>query len=218
VFEPAANGAGTRLTLTGTVTSPLPLLDKVGIFIGTNGKGQKRNLQEWLCDIKRNVEEARRNPLPEYRPREGGIAVAAALRHQRSIHIQAPVEKVFHYLGDPARFVAGLAAGHGACVGDVNRAPDGQVLSFDLRYRELGRDKTTVVTTEQRLPNRRIAYHAAAGPVHVFTLEPDAQGTTLTYGWDGPRLLKVLDAIFAHTSKDIERMLAIHKREIEAMP
>jgi hypothetical protein len=73
------------------------------------------------------------------------------------------------------------------------------------------------VQAEQWVPNRRIAYHAAAGPVHVFTLEPDARGTTPSYGWDGPRLLKVLDAIFAHTDKDVERMLAIHKREIEAL-
>jgi uncharacterized protein YndB with AHSA1/START domain len=144
--------------------------------------------------------------------------VAAALRHQRSIHIDAPVEVVFDYLADPVHVVAGMAADHHASVVAVNRTQDGSVVSFDVAYRELGRDKTMVMTPEQQVPLRRIAYHSSAGPVHVFTLERDGGGTTLAYGWDGPKLLKLLDAVFAHTDRDVERALAIHKRCIEASP
>ena len=64
----------------------------------------------------------------------------AALRHERSIHIDAPAEKVFHYLADPAHFVAGLATGHGATIVDISQTPEGSVDSFDLKYREMGRD------------------------------------------------------------------------------
>ncbi|MCE0488414.1 SRPBCC family protein [Ornithinimicrobium sediminis] len=144
-----------------------------------------------------------------------GTTVAAALRHQRSIHVDAPVERVFEYLADPGHFVAGMAADHHASVVAVNRAQDGSVVSFDVKYREMGRDKRMVMTAEQHVPNRRIAYRSSAGPLHVFTLEPDTEGTTLSYGWDGPRLLKMLDAVFAHTNTDVEGALAIHKKGIE---
>jgi carbon monoxide dehydrogenase subunit G len=57
VFAPLGeDGARTRLTLTGTVSSPLPLLDKIGVFIGTSGRGQERNLEEWLLAVKEQVE------------------------------------------------------------------------------------------------------------------------------------------------------------------
>ena len=144
--------------------------------------------------------------------------MSATLRHQRSIHVDAPAEKVFDYLSDPVNFVAGLAADHHVRVVQVHRAPDGSVLSFEATYRELGRDKPMTCKPEKSVPHRQIAYHSSAGPVHVFSLEPDPEGTTLSYGWDGPRLLKVLDAVFAHTDKDVEKALAIHKRAVEALP
>jgi uncharacterized protein YndB with AHSA1/START domain len=144
--------------------------------------------------------------------------VPDTLKDLRSIHIDAPPEKVFDYLADPHHFIAGLAAGHQARVVDVHRAADGSVLSFECRYREAGLGRAMTMTPQQVVPDRRIAYRSSAGPVHVFTLEPDAGGTTLAYGWDGPRLLKMLGAVLAHTDKDIERALAIHKQGIEALP
>lgn len=38
----------------------------------------------------------------------------------------------------------------------------------------------------------------------------------MSYGWDGPKLLKTLDAMFAHTDKHVERALATHRQGIEA--
>jgi uncharacterized protein YndB with AHSA1/START domain len=144
--------------------------------------------------------------------------VPATLRDLRSIHIDAPPEKVFDYLADPDHFIAGLAAGHQARIVDMHRAADGSVDSFECTYDEVGRVKSMTMTPEQLVPDRRIAYRSSAGPVHVFTLEPDAGGTTLSYGWDGPRLRKMLGAVFTHTDRDIERALAVHKQGIEALP
>ena len=38
----------------------------------------------------------------------------------------------------------------------------------------------------------------------------------MSYGWDWPKLLKTLDAMFANTDKHVERALANHKQGIEA--
>lgn len=67
--------------------------------------------------------------------------VTAALMHQRSLHIDAPVEVVFNYLADPVHFVAGMAPDHQASAVAVHRTQDGSVSSFDVRYFEMGRDQ-----------------------------------------------------------------------------
>jgi len=38
----------------------------------------------------------------------------------------------------------------------------------------------------------------------------------VSYGWDGPKLLKTSDAMFAHTDKHVQPALARHKQGIEA--
>lgn len=139
-------------------------------------------------------------------------------KHTRSIHIDAAVNDVFRYLEDPAHFVAAMAANHHAAVGSVNQSSEGVVTSYEILYRELGRNRTTVVNREEYVANERIVDHAAAGPVHILRLEPDATGTTLTYAWDGPKLMKVLDALFGHSDRDVESALATFKCEVEALP
>jgi hypothetical protein len=137
-------------------------------------------------------------------------------KHERSIHVDAAVEDVFRHVEDPAHFVAALAPGHHATLGAVNRTADGSVSSFEFRYREVGRERTALVTREEYVPHRRLVNRTDVGPVHVFTVEPDGTGTTLTYGWDAPRWMKALDAIFVHSDRDVERALAFYKGEIEA--
>lgn len=53
--------------------------------------------------------------------------------------------------------------------------------------------------------------------MHILTVEPDATGTTLTYGWGASQLMKMLDALFVHSDRDAENALATFKREIEAL-
>jgi uncharacterized protein YndB with AHSA1/START domain len=138
-------------------------------------------------------------------------------KHERSIHIDAPADRVFHYLEDPAHIIAAMAENHHATPGTVTRTADGAVDRYECHFHEAGRRRTTVLTREEHVPHRRIVDRADAGPVHIFTLEPDDSGTTLRYGWDAPRFLKVLDALFAHSDRDCERALRIYKREIEAL-
>lgn len=52
--EPSASG--TKLTFTGTVSSRIPLLDKVKVFLFTQGRGQARNMQMVLAEVKKLVE------------------------------------------------------------------------------------------------------------------------------------------------------------------
>lgn len=41
--------------------------------------------------------------------------------------------------------------------------------------------------------------------MHILTVEPDATGTTLTYGWGASQLMKMLDALFAHSDRTAEK-------------
>lgn len=70
----------------------------------------------------------------------------ASTKHTRSIHIDAAVEDVFHYVEDPAHFVAAMPPDHHASVGAVNRSAEGVVTTYEILYLELGRHRTTVVT------------------------------------------------------------------------
>jgi len=63
-------------------------------------------------------------------------------KHTHSIHIDAPVTRVFHYLEDPAHFIAAMPwESHGthATVGAVQRTPEGVVISYENRFGENGK-------------------------------------------------------------------------------
>lgn len=140
----------------------------------------------------------------------------ASSKHTHSIHIDAPVEKVFHYVEDPEHFVAHMS--NGATVGAVERTPDGVVTSYQTKYRELGMHLTADFTREEYVVNKRIGDRSSLGVVFAFSFEPDDTGTTLTLAWDASTLMKMLDAVFFHGDKDVEAELAPLKREIEALP
>ena len=138
-------------------------------------------------------------------------------KHTHSIHIDAPVEKVFRYLEDPAHFVAAMPEQNQATLGTVNRTSDGAVSSYEIKYRELGMHLSAVVTREQYVVNERIVDHSSLGPIFNFSVEADDSGTTLTASWDASTLMRMIDAVFFHGDKDIERALGTYKAEIEAM-
>ena len=138
-------------------------------------------------------------------------------KHRRHIHIDAPVADVFGYVESPDHIVATMPADHHATLGAVNRSADGEVVTYEIHFRELGRSRTTLVSREEFVANEGFVDRASAGPVRMFEVEADATGTTLTYAWDAPTWVKVLDAVFSHSDKDVERALATFKREIEAM-
>ncbi|TFD80096.1 SRPBCC family protein [Cryobacterium sp. Sr8] len=138
-------------------------------------------------------------------------------KHTHSIHIDAPVEKVFHYIEDPAHFVAAMPEESNITLGAVNRSPEGTVSTYEVKYRELGMHLTGVFTREEYVVNERIVDHSSLGPIFTFSVEADDSGTTLTASWDASTLMKMLDAVFFHGDKDIERALATYKVEIEAL-
>jgi len=141
----------------------------------------------------------------------------ASNKHTRSIHIDAPVKKVFYYLEDPAHFVSSMPAKNHATLGAVNRTPEGVVTNYEVKYRYLGMHSTAVFTREEYLVSQRIVDHSSQGPVMTYSVEPDATGTTLTTAWDSTTLDKVLDAIWFHSDKLIEEAHATIKHEVEAL-
>ena len=58
--EPSRDG--TRLTFTGTVSSRIPLLDKVKVLVFTQGRGQARNMDMVLAQVKKLVEAGTQPP------------------------------------------------------------------------------------------------------------------------------------------------------------
>ena len=144
----------------------------------------------------------------------------ASAKHTRSIHIDAPVEKVFHYLEDPAHFIGAMPEeSHGTppTVGAVHRTPEGVVTTYECKYRELGMHLTAAITRAEYVDNERIVERSSMGVVWTCSFEPDDTGTTLTYAWDSSTLMKMLDAVFFHGDKDVKRGLATFKREVEAL-
>lgn len=56
------SGSGTRLTFTGTVTTRVPLLDRLKVFVFTQGRGQARNMDMVLAEVKKLVEAEAAEP------------------------------------------------------------------------------------------------------------------------------------------------------------
>lgn len=141
----------------------------------------------------------------------------ASEKHTHSIHIDAPVEKVFRYVEDPVHFAAAMPEEDHITLGAVNRTPEGNVSTYEINYRELGMHLTAVFTREEYVVNERIVDHSSMGPIFTFAVEADDSGTTLTTSWDASTLMKMIDAVFFHGDKDIDRALATYKLEIEAL-
>ncbi|WP_448005176.1 SRPBCC family protein [Agromyces bauzanensis] len=141
----------------------------------------------------------------------------ASPKHTRSIHIDAPVEKVFRFIEDPAQLIAHLP-NTDAVVQNVERTPEGVVTGYECKFRELGMHLTADFTREEYEVNTRIVDRSSMGVRLTYSVEPDGTGTTLTAAWDASTLMRMLDAVFFHSDKDTETELVAMKREIESLP
>lgn len=142
--------------------------------------------------------------------------------HTRSVHIDAPVEKVFDYVKDPHHFFAAFDedwSKHTA-IAEVNMTPEG----VGSTYRLVGRmllffHMEWVMTREEYVPNTRIVDHANLGGVWTYTFEPDETGSTLTmaFGWSSkvPLVGEVADRVGWKGDADLDRVLANIKKAIE---
>ena len=139
-------------------------------------------------------------------------------KHTRSIHIDAPVEKVFGYIEDPANFLAAMPEKNQATLESVNRNPDGTVATYEGRFRQAVMHFSVTYTREEYVPNERIVDRNSIGVVFIWTVEADAAGTTLALGADTSKLMEVIDKVFFHGEKHLHEALAKIKEAVEALP
>ncbi|MFC6288235.1 SRPBCC family protein [Nocardioides sp. GCM10027113] len=142
--------------------------------------------------------------------------------HRRSVHIDAPVDKVFDYVKVPENFLMGFGEDmrrHSA-LAEVHLTPDG----LGSTFRMMGRmfllfHMEWVFTREEFVPNERIVDHANLGGVWTHTFAPDDTGTTysLAFGWAGPAtwLGEMADRFSWNGDEDLDAMLARVKEAVE---
>ena len=141
--------------------------------------------------------------------------------HERSVHIDAPVEKVFDYMKDPHHFLEAFPEKDRSnmAVTEVNLTPDGVGSTFSMVGRMFLVHLTWVFTREEYTANQRIVDHANLGGVWTSTFEPDATGTTLSlaFGWSSrvPLVGQVADRLGWDGDTDLDLMLANVKKAIE---
>ncbi len=142
--------------------------------------------------------------------------------HKRSVHIDAPVERVFDYMKDPQHFwdsFPGSARGNSTMT-DVSLTPEGVGSTYAWRGKMFIFRIDGVMTREEYIPNERIVDRSSTGPVWTFLFEPDPSGTTLTVGFEYstkvPLMDKAVDHLSWHGDSDLDKMLAHLKQSIEA--
>ena len=149
--------------------------------------------------------------------------------HQRRIHIDAPVEKVFDYLKDPHNTYAVTCETPTSRIDrhvkgeltDATMTPDGGVgtsWSFTARLVLYRFDAT--FTREECIPNARIVdRNAKAGVAFTLGFEPDATGTTLSLAWTEstrfPLLTLPWDRLYWDADHDLDAMLRSVKHAVE---
>lgn len=143
-------------------------------------------------------------------------------KHKKSVHVDAPVEKVFDYVKDPAHFYAAMPAGKHEknVLGNVKVAPEGVGTTYEWTAREFGIKVSGVMTREEYVVNERIVDRSSTGPIWTWTFEPDGAGTTQTLAYEYstriPLVDKVVDKIAWNADEYLETMLAVYKEAVEA--
>ena len=144
-----------------------------------------------------------------------------------SIEIDAPVEKVFAFLADPAKAVQAFPKGGKVTISDIVTSPDGDLKSYretmPMRLGPLHWNVSDTVKVEDYVPNQRIADRSSSGPIHVMSVEPAGAGTRLTFSGTVSSRIPLLDMVkvFFFTqgrgqARNMEMVLAEFKRLVEA--
>lgn len=154
----------------------------------------------------------------------------ATVTHQRSIHIDAPVEKVFDFVKDPHNMLDVMSRAPGSRLtghmkaepADVSMTPDRGVGStWSFRGALFIYHFTATFTREEFVANERIAdRNPDVGSTWTSTFEPDETGTTMSlkFGYPAKMALvgKAEDVIFWDGDRDLDAMLGEFKKAIEA--
>lgn len=137
----------------------------------------------------------------------------------RSVTINAPAEKVFTFLSDPAHWMQAFPGD--SEVTEIDIKPDGVGTSARWSAKMFGVTMFTTHEYREIVPNKRIVSKASVGPVLTFSLEPVADGTELSveqsFDIQAPFVRVPVQVLFARwTEDDIEGLVANIKSLVEA--
>jgi uncharacterized protein YndB with AHSA1/START domain len=140
--------------------------------------------------------------------------------HRRSVHIDAPVERVFDYAKDPHHFYEAFPEDDGSTnLTDVTLTPEGVVSSYTWKGKMFVFHIEGVMTREDCVPNERIVDHSSTGPVWTYTFEPHPTGTMMPLACEFstrvPLADKVIDRVVWNGDRDLDAMLTNMKKAIE---
>lgn len=220
-FTLASEGDGTRLTLDSEWAVHLPLVDApvqaiaVGLIgdtpdeILTNVKAALESDADWR-DTYTTRHSAGSIP-PEL---QEGLKTTTTLT--KSIVVDAPVERVFDYLKDPAQSWGDMVTK----VHNIKATPEGVGTTFEWESKMFGFHVSGINEVTEFVPNQRLVITASKGFVFSFTLEPAGTGTKLTFTEaDVPAnwAEAAFDAVAMKlTERDIDTFLASVKTAVEA--
>lgn len=143
--------------------------------------------------------------------------------HKRSVHIDAPVEKVFDHVKDMHHLLEAFGDEFGShnAVAAVNVTPEGVGSTVKMMGRVfLLFHMEWTLTREEYVPNERIADRAWLGRL-VTTFEPaDPTGTTLSMAWEWtanvPLVGDAMDRVSWGGDEALDKVLANLKKAIES--
>ena len=138
---------------------------------------------------------------------------------QRSIHIDAPVEKVFDFVKNPTNTFEAFFEG-ASTIAEKDIAPDagqGSVWSWESHLLFLPFHGT--LTRRDYVPNERIVDHSSTGVTWTHTFEPHENVTTLSLEVEVSRPVPSLDnlevTLFSKGESDLVIWLGSIKKAIE---
>lgn len=147
--------------------------------------------------------------------------------HKRSVHIEAPVQKVFDHVKDPHHFYAAFPGAAPELV-SVDLGPDGhgtytwrgRMFGFHMLGGEFSTVLEGTMTRAEHVAGARIVDQSSTGPVWTWLFEADPLGTTLTlayeYSTKVPLVDKVVDRFGWRGDEDVDLILNNLKKAIEA--
>jgi Polyketide cyclase / dehydrase and lipid transport len=140
--------------------------------------------------------------------------------HSRTVHVDAPVEKVFDQVEDLGHFMTAMRGlGEGMTVGDVSTTPEGVGSTVEWKDRVFGIPITATLTCEEYVTNERIVYRSSTGPVWTLTVAPDDTGTTMGLAFEYhskmPFFATIVDHVMWDPDRDLDRLLAGLKAQVE---
>ena len=126
--------------------------------------------------------------------------------HTRSMHIDAPVERVFEHVKDPDNFLAVMREADPDSPGQITKKSNGVGVGSTFEWWAACSSCTIhiVVTRTEYVPNERIVDHQPMGDVTwTHTTVSDETGTTLTLTCDVSSKVPMVDKV--EDKPDLER-------------